>query len=89
VSNLSLSIARYFPFARVVSVDQAVVELATHVEAVITLAPIEGGAALLFGVLGEWRAAARVRDAKGAGREPGARMDRPGGAQPEAALRQL
>jgi transposase len=40
VSNLS--IAPYFPFARVVPVDQAVVELATHVEAVITLAPIEG-----------------------------------------------
>jgi transposase len=37
-----LSIARYFPFARVVPVDQAVVELATHVEAVITLAPIKG-----------------------------------------------
>ena len=37
-----LSIARYIPFARVVPVDQAVVELATHVEAVITLAPIEG-----------------------------------------------
>jgi transposase len=37
-----LSIARYFPFARVAPVDQAVVELATHVEAVITLGPIEG-----------------------------------------------
>lgn len=37
-----LSIAPYFPFARVVPVDQAVVELATHVEAVITLAPLEG-----------------------------------------------
>ena len=37
-----LSIARYFPFARVVPVDQAVVELATHVEAVITLAPSKG-----------------------------------------------
>lgn len=37
-----LSITPYFPFARVVPVDQAIVELATHVEAVITLAPIEG-----------------------------------------------
>lgn len=37
-----LSIAPYFPFARVVPVDQTVVELATHVEAVITLAPVEG-----------------------------------------------
>jgi transposase len=37
-----LSIARFFPFARVVPVDQMVVELATHAEAVITLAPIEG-----------------------------------------------
>ena len=37
-----LSIVRYFPFARVVPVDQALVELATHVEAVITLAPDEG-----------------------------------------------
>lgn len=37
-----LSITPYFPFARVVPVDQQVVELATHVEAVITLAPIEG-----------------------------------------------
>jgi len=38
-----LSIAPYFPFARVVPVDQTVVvESETHVEAVITLAPIEG-----------------------------------------------
>jgi hypothetical protein len=37
-----LSIAAYFPFARVAPVDQKVVELATHVETVITLAPIEG-----------------------------------------------
>jgi transposase len=37
-----LSIAPYFPFARVVPVDQAVTTLPTHVEAVITLAPIEG-----------------------------------------------
>jgi transposase len=36
------SIAPFFPFARVVPVDQTVVELETHVEAVITLAPIEG-----------------------------------------------
>ncbi len=36
------SIAPYFPFARVVPVDQAIVEVATHVEALITLAPIEG-----------------------------------------------
>ena len=37
-----LSIALYFPFARVVPVDQEVVELETHVQSVITLAPIEG-----------------------------------------------
>lgn len=36
------SIAPFFPFARVVPVDQAVVELTTHVEVVITLAPMEG-----------------------------------------------
>jgi hypothetical protein len=37
-----LSIAPYFPFARVIPVDQALTELATHMEAVITLAPVEG-----------------------------------------------
>jgi transposase len=37
-----LSIAPYFLFARVVPVDQVVTTLPTHVEAVITLAPIEG-----------------------------------------------
>jgi transposase len=37
-----LSIAPYFPFARVVPVNQAVTTLPTHVEAVITLAPMEG-----------------------------------------------
>lgn len=37
-----LSIAPYFPFARVEPVDQTVVEWGTHLEAVITLAPIEG-----------------------------------------------
>lgn len=37
-----LSIAPYFPFARVVPVDQTVVARATHVEAIITLAPVEG-----------------------------------------------
>ncbi len=47
-----LSIAPYFPFARVVPVDQTVVELATHTEAVITLAPIEG-AWPFCGVCGE------------------------------------
>lgn len=37
-----LSIAPYFPFARVVPVDQTLTELAAQVEAVITLAPMEG-----------------------------------------------
>jgi transposase len=37
-----LSIASYFPFARVVPVDQEIVALETHVQSVITLAPIEG-----------------------------------------------
>jgi hypothetical protein len=37
-----LSIAPYFPFARVVPVDHTVVELATHTEAVITLAQSRG-----------------------------------------------
>ena len=37
-----LSVTRYFFFARVAPVDQAIAELDTHVEAVITLAPIEG-----------------------------------------------
>lgn len=47
-----LSIAPYFPFARVVPVDQAVTEFATHVEAVITLAPM-GGAQPFCSVCGE------------------------------------
>jgi transposase len=38
----ALSIAPFFPFARVVPVDQAIAEGATHLEAVITLAPAEG-----------------------------------------------
>ena len=37
-----LSIAPYFPFARVVPVEQEVIELETHVQSVITLAPITG-----------------------------------------------
>jgi transposase len=37
-----LSIAPYFPFARVVPVDQEVVELETHVQSVITLEPLAG-----------------------------------------------
>jgi transposase len=37
-----LSIAPYFPFARVIPVDQAVDKQETHVQAVITLAPMEG-----------------------------------------------
>lgn len=48
-----LSIAPYFPFARVAPVDQTVVAGATHVEALITLAPIEGASPLLFRVRGE------------------------------------
>lgn len=37
-----LSITPYFPFARVVPVDQEVVELETHTQSVITLEPIAG-----------------------------------------------
>jgi transposase len=37
-----LSITPYFPFARVVPVDQEVIELETRVQSVITLAPAEG-----------------------------------------------
>ena len=37
-----LSIAPYFPFARVVPVDQEVVELETHTQSVITLEPLAG-----------------------------------------------
>ena len=37
-----LSIAPYFPFARVAPVDQTVVARETHVEAVVTLEPIQG-----------------------------------------------
>ena len=37
----ALSITPYFPFARVVPVDQQVIELETHVQSVITLAPAE------------------------------------------------
>jgi transposase len=37
-----VSITPYFPFARVVPVDQQVIELETHVQSVITLAPMEG-----------------------------------------------
>ena len=37
-----LSITPYFPFARVVPVDQKVIELETRVQSVITLAAIEG-----------------------------------------------
>ena len=37
-----LSIARYFPFARVVPVDQQVIELETRVRSIVTLAPEEG-----------------------------------------------
>ena len=41
----SLSITPYFPFARVVPVDQTVAGAGAHVQAVITLAPIEGAPA--------------------------------------------
>jgi transposase len=37
-----LSITPYFPFARVVPVDQQVIELETRVQSVITLSPTEG-----------------------------------------------
>jgi transposase len=38
----ALSIMPYFPFARVVPVDQQVIELATRAQSIITLAPAEG-----------------------------------------------
>ena len=38
----ALSITPYFPFARVVPVDQQVIELATRAQSIITLAPAEG-----------------------------------------------
>src|SRR5215211_7270650 len=38
----ALSIMPYFPFARVVPVDQQVIELETRVQSVITLEPAEG-----------------------------------------------
>ena len=38
----NLSIAPYFPFARVVPIDQEVIELETRVQSVIILAPAEG-----------------------------------------------
>src|SRR5687767_13640606 len=37
-----LSIAPYFPFARVAPVDQEIVELETHTQSVITLEPLAG-----------------------------------------------
>jgi transposase len=38
----ALSITPYFPFARVVPVDQQVIELATRVQSIVTLAPADG-----------------------------------------------
>jgi transposase len=38
----TLSITPYFPFARVVPVDQQIIELATRTQSLITLAPAEG-----------------------------------------------
>jgi transposase len=38
----ALSITPYFPFARVVPVDQQVIELATRAQSIVTLAPADG-----------------------------------------------
>ena len=40
----ALSITPYFPFARVVPVDQQVFELATRVQSIVTLAPADASA---------------------------------------------
>lgn len=63
----ALSIAPYFPFARVLPVDQEVIEGTTHMQSIITLVPSEGAFPICSGCGQESRrlhvyATRRVRD---------------------------
>lgn len=62
----ALSIAPYFPFARVLAVNQEVVEGATHMQSIITLAPLNGAFPILPGMRPGKSSAARLRYEAGA-----------------------
>lgn len=68
----ALSITPYFPFARVVPVDQEVIELETRTQSIITLAPAEG-ALPICSVCGQEGGRLHMYGTRRARPEPGAR----------------